>query len=207
MITLVAAGDGIIGEHHVIKWPIARILIIQKDSTWSSEYSKVSKSITSATQNGPGFRQANKSSSSTKKDVKGEILVRYQHTPALGCSRSLLVFTQPRTRGMCSVLDFWPTQGLHNDNRDNMNSGHINSNSVSYDLSWFEPLWCLIKFQKSLIEKISCFCKDNSECVLILDTHLWKFMVYKGIISGVYNSTNIYFTVICTTGIYVLYKT
>ena len=140
MVTLVAAGDGIIGEHHVIKWPIARILIIPKDNTWSSEYGKVSNSLTSETKNLTGHKKSNKSTSPTKKDVKGEILVRYQHTPALGCSRSLLVFTQPRTRGMCSVLDFWPTEGLHIDNRDNTNNGNLNSNSVSYDLSWFEPL-------------------------------------------------------------------
>ena len=124
----------------MIKWPIARILIIPKDNTWSSGFSNVSTSIHSETKKMSGLKKGSKSSSTTKKDIKGEILVRYQHTPALGCSRTILVFTQPRTRGMCSVLDFWPTEGLHIDNRSNMKNGNDNSNSVSSDLSWFEPL-------------------------------------------------------------------
>ena len=134
---MVAAGDGIIGEHHVIKWPIAKILIIPRDNTWTPDYNESMPLKTSRSQALTRSNKQGKKATSTKQElVKGEILIRYQHTPALGSSRSLLVFTQPRTRGMCSVLDFWPIDKPYEDNR----GGNVQSNSISTDLSWFEPL-------------------------------------------------------------------
>ena len=138
---MVAAGDGIIGEHHMIKWPIARILILPRDRTWSSDYEGTLPSVSSKTYHASSnLNNKSKKSAPPKAEVKGEILIRYQHTPALGSSRSLLVFTQPRTRGMCSVLDFWPTENSITDNRDGMNKEGGQSTSLSPDLAWFEPL-------------------------------------------------------------------
>ena len=137
---MVAAGDGIIGEHHVIKWPIARILIIPRDNTWNPDSNTgsaaaVSKATPMLSKNQKALKR-----DSTKKEMRGEILLRYQHTPAVGSSRTLLVFTQPRTRGMCSVLDFWPTDSANEDKLDNQKEGTETSNRAMCDLSWFEPL-------------------------------------------------------------------
>lgn len=39
---------------------------------------------------------------------KSETLLRYNRTPAVTCDRSILVYSQPRTRGMCAVVNYWP---------------------------------------------------------------------------------------------------
>ena len=137
---MVAAGDGIIGEHHVIKWPIARILILPRDDSWNANFFDSNQLAASQSHfmNKTG-KQIQKSFKQSK-DIRGEILLRYQHTPALGCSRSVLVFTQPRTRGMCSVLDFWPTENFHNDNKGKGKNEDSGASSVVSDLSWFQPL-------------------------------------------------------------------
>ena len=135
-----AAGDGIIGEHHVIKWPIARILILPRDNTWSSDYERTLPSVSSRTYTSSKLNNKSKKPMPTKGEVRGEILIRYQHTPAIGSSRSLLVFTQARTRGMCSVLDFWPTTNSIKDDGDDINKENVQSSSLSPDLAWFEPL-------------------------------------------------------------------
>ena len=140
LVTMVAAGDGIIGEHHVIKWPIARILILPRDDSWNTEYVESNQLAASQSQAINKTGKQIKQSSKKIKEIRGEILLRYQHTPALGCSRSVLVFTQPRTRGMCPVLDFWPTENFHNDNRGKRKSENSEASSVVSDLSWFQPL-------------------------------------------------------------------
>jgi len=43
LVTLVAAGDGIIGEHHMVKWPIAKILILYRPSDLDNENAKNAK--------------------------------------------------------------------------------------------------------------------------------------------------------------------
>ena len=140
LVTMVAAGDGIIGEHHVIKWPIARILILPRDDSWNTEYVESNQLAASQSQAINKTGKQIKQSFKQRKEIRGEILLRYQHTPALGCSRSVLVFTQPRTRGMCSVLDFWPTENFHNDNREKGKREDSGASSVVSDLSWFQPL-------------------------------------------------------------------
>ena len=92
LVTLVAAGDTIIGEHHMVKWPIAKVLVLYRPKDLDQNNPKIGN---------------------LKWDVrnpknKAEILLRYQHTPAVIACRTMLVYSQPRTRGMCSVLDFWP---------------------------------------------------------------------------------------------------
>ena len=139
-MTLVAAGDGIIGEHHVIKWPIARILILPRDDSWNTEYAESNQLAVSQSHTINKTGKQIKQSSKQNKEIRGEILLRYQHTPALGCSRSVIVFTQPRTRGMCSVLDFWPTENFHNDNRGTGKNEDSGPSSIVSDLSWFQPL-------------------------------------------------------------------
>jgi len=91
LVTLVAAGNEIIGEHHIVKWPIAKILILFRPKDLNDSNAKSNLKW--------DFRNPKN---------KAEILLRYQHTPAVISSRSTLVYSQPRTRGMCSVLDFWP---------------------------------------------------------------------------------------------------
>ena len=91
LVTLVAAGNEIIGEHHIVKWPIAKILILFRPKDLNDSNAKSNLKW--------DFRNPKN---------KAEILLRYQHTPAVISSRSMLVYSQPRTRGMCSVLDFWP---------------------------------------------------------------------------------------------------
>ena len=140
LVTMVAAGDGIIGEHHVIKWPIARILILPRDDSWNTGFDDSNQPITSKPLAKNKTGKQTKSSSKQTKEIRGEILLRYQHTPALGCSRSVLVFTQPRTRGMCSVLDFWPIENIHDDNRGKGNNEASGTSAVVSDLSWFQPL-------------------------------------------------------------------
>jgi len=94
LVTLVSAGDCIIGEHHMVKWPIAKILILYRPEDLKDDSNNQTTKVKSW-----DFRNTQN---------KAEILLRYQHTPALISSRTMLVYSQPRTRGMCSVLDFWP---------------------------------------------------------------------------------------------------
>ena len=92
LVTLVAAGDGIIGEHHMVKWPIAKILILYRPNDIDNDKEDAKN---------PKWDVRNPKN-------KAEILLRYQRTPAVIACRTMLVYAQPRTRGMCSVLDFWP---------------------------------------------------------------------------------------------------
>ncbi len=78
LLCLTAAGDAIIGEHHAIKWPIAKITIFFRGSDLNFE-------------------------------SKSEMLIRYQRTPAIACTKTLLAYSLERTIGMCQVIDFWPT--------------------------------------------------------------------------------------------------
>ena len=100
LVTLVSAGDCIIGEHHMVKWPIAKILILYRPDDLKED-----RSGSPAPVNNKNDR---KIWDFRNTQNKAEILLRYQHTPALVSSRTTLVYSQPRTRGMCSVLDFWP---------------------------------------------------------------------------------------------------
>ena len=80
----------------MVKWPIAKILILYRPEDLKD-----------------GDTNINQNGSRKYWDVrntknKAEILLRYQHTPTVISSRTTLVYSQPRTRGMCSVLDFWP---------------------------------------------------------------------------------------------------
>ena len=99
----------------MVKWPIAKILILYRPEDLKDGYDN---SIN--LQNGTKYWDVRNTRN------KAEILLRYQHTPALISSRTMLVYSQPRTReyfqllqklpkltcvfsgGMCSVLDFWP---------------------------------------------------------------------------------------------------
>ena len=103
-MALVAAGDTIIGSHHMVKWPIAKVLVLFCPDDLK---------------NGSKIKLTNKTPEDSKKakllewnvaDTKNktEILLRYHQTPAIIASRTLLVYSQPRTPGMCSVLNFWP---------------------------------------------------------------------------------------------------
>jgi len=138
---MVAAGDGIIGEHHVIKWPIAKILIIPRDEAWNLDGNKSTQQTYQNTSQKQKTKQQNDNKAGVSIDERGEILVRYQHTPSVGCTRSLLVYTQPRTRGMCTVLDFWPTYNIDGseDEMSQSNVKNISGSSIP-DLAWFEPL-------------------------------------------------------------------
>jgi len=103
LVALVAAGDTIIGTHHMVKWPIAKVLILYRpDDLQSSDsnLNKPSKTTSKTTSNGKWDIRDGKN--------KTEILLRYQQTPTVISSRTFLVYSQPRTPGMCSVLDFWP---------------------------------------------------------------------------------------------------
>ena len=103
-MALVAAGDTIIGSHHMVKWPIAKVLVLFCPDDL---------------RNGSKINSANYTPENLKKtkalawdvgDVKNktEILLRYHQTPAVISNRTLLVYSQPRTPGMCSILNFWP---------------------------------------------------------------------------------------------------
>jgi hypothetical protein len=95
LVALVAAGDGIIGEHHMMKWPIAKVLILYRPQDLSNATLQDINTCTVVKWDVQNTKN------------KAEIILRYQHTPALAASRTSLVYSQPRTRGMCSVLDFW----------------------------------------------------------------------------------------------------
>ena len=99
LVTLVAAGDTIIGTHHMVKWPIAKVLVLYRPDDLRNDSGNKPKKSTS-----------NMSKSWDVRDGKNktEILLRYQQTPTVISSRTFLVYSQPRTPGMCSVLDFWP---------------------------------------------------------------------------------------------------
>ena len=78
LVCLTAAGDAIIGEHHVVKWPIAKIVILPIRSQWPNTAEK------------------------------SEILLRYRRTPAVFCTETCLIYSLDRTPGMCNLIDFWP---------------------------------------------------------------------------------------------------
>ena len=79
MVCLVAAGDEVIGELHVIKWPIARILVVPKEELWKQP---------------PICSRSSSASSKVDLSKCGEVLLRYQHTPAVVASKTMLAFTQ-----------------------------------------------------------------------------------------------------------------
>ena len=93
---MVAAGDAIMGEAHVVKWPIAKILVLQRP-----DLDIISSSSRSSSSQDHSLRDWD------WKKNKAEILLRYQRTPAVTCDRTLLLFSQSRTRGMCSVINHW----------------------------------------------------------------------------------------------------
>jgi hypothetical protein len=44
-----------------------------------------------------------------QKDLrKSELLLRYRRTPAVAANRTKLAYSQDRTPGMCTIVDFWP---------------------------------------------------------------------------------------------------
>ena len=91
-MALVSAGDSIIGEHHMSKWPIAKIVTMflpddSKDGT-----------------------KRNSLETWDYKAEKSEILLRYLRTPSVTCDETLLVYSQSRTRGICTVLNMWPSE-------------------------------------------------------------------------------------------------
>ena len=104
LVALVAAGDTIIGSHHMVKWPIAKVVVLfcpddlrndSKSNSTNNSSNKLKKS------NGLVWDVGDSKN-------KTEILLRYHQTPAVISSKTLLVYSQPRTPGMCSVLNFWP---------------------------------------------------------------------------------------------------
>ena len=88
LLTLVAAGNTIIGEPHMIKWPIAKIVVLQRPRAHSKGSNEELRDWDHAKH-------------------KFEILIRYMRTPAVTCNRTMLVYSQPRTKGMCSVVKHW----------------------------------------------------------------------------------------------------
>ena len=89
LLTLVAAGNAIIGEPHMIKWPIAKIMILQRPRGTKGAVEEL------------------RNWDHTNAKQKSEILIRYHRTPAVTCNRTMLVYSQPRTKGMCSVIKHW----------------------------------------------------------------------------------------------------
>ena len=96
LLTLVAAGNAIIGEPHMIKWPIAKIMILQRPRP---------RGPIGAQPKGAVEELRNWDHANAKQ--KSEILIRYHRTPAVTCNRTMLVYSQPRTKGMCSVIKHW----------------------------------------------------------------------------------------------------
>lgn len=94
LVCLVSAGDSIIGEHHMIKWPIAKIVTMFLPNDFTE-----------------GAPRASLEAWNYKAD-KSEILLRYLRTPSVTCDETLLVYSQSRTRGICTVLNMWPSELL-----------------------------------------------------------------------------------------------
>ena len=95
LLTLVAAGNAIIGEPHMIKWPIAKIMILQRAQSNNGDRTR---GAIDELRNWDHAKQ------------KSEILIRYQRTPAVTCNRTMLVYSQPPRngeKGMCSVVRHW----------------------------------------------------------------------------------------------------
>ena len=91
---LVAAGDEVIGELHVIKWPIAKILVVPKQELWrSTNHNHKTSNGQQQSNRNQGFGPC------VKVDLGkcGEVLLRYQHTPSVVASRTMLVYTQVRS--------------------------------------------------------------------------------------------------------------
>ena len=94
LLTLVAAGNAIIGEPHMIKWPIAKIMVLQRPGQGATKGAAAMEEL----MNWDHSKQ------------KSEVLIRYQRTPAVACNRTMLVYSlPPRTgeKGMCSVIRHW----------------------------------------------------------------------------------------------------
>ena len=81
LLLLSAAGDTIMGEPHLIKWPIARVVVMDIDKDQSKIVSIENKT---------------------------EFLLRYRCTPAVAADEATLVYSHGRTPGICSVWEFWP---------------------------------------------------------------------------------------------------
>ena len=80
-MVLCSAGDAIIGEHHMIKWPIAKIAVIRRPDEDVAKWDE--------------------------RKGRSEVLLRYLRTPAVTCSRTTLVYSQSRTSGMCTIVEMW----------------------------------------------------------------------------------------------------
>ena len=98
LLTLVAAGSAIMGEPHMIKWPIAKIMILQRPRGAPTATGGARSRAKGAIEELRNWDHAKQ---------KSEILIRYQRTPAVTCNRTMLVYSQPRTKGMCSVIKHW----------------------------------------------------------------------------------------------------
>ena len=81
----------------MVKWPIAKILILYRPEDLKDGYDN---SIN--LQNGTKYWDVRNTRN------KAEILLRYQHTPALISSRTMLVYSQPRTREYFQLLQKLP---------------------------------------------------------------------------------------------------
>ena len=87
---------------------------LNSDSKSNSNYnSTIELKNSSNNRSKTSSKESKKSSNGLRWDVNDsknrvEILLRYQQTPTVISSRTFLVYSQPRTPGMCSVLDFWP---------------------------------------------------------------------------------------------------
>ena len=95
LLTLVAAGNAIMGEPHMIKWPIAKIMVLQRPHI---PMGSQPKGAIEQLRNWDHAKQ------------KSEILIRYQRTPAVTCNRTMLVYSQPPRngeKGICSVIRNW----------------------------------------------------------------------------------------------------
>ena len=75
----------------MIKWPIAKIVVLQRPRRAQSQEAKAKREL----------------SDWDHAKHKFEILIRYMRTPAVTCNRTMLVYSQPRTKGMCSVVRHW----------------------------------------------------------------------------------------------------
>lgn len=92
MVCLTSGGsDTVMGEPHVIKWPIA---ILRTIATSSSYYADATNNVVV----------------SSDPESRSEQLLRYRRTPSVACNRTKLAYSQDRTPGMCTVMDFWPVK-------------------------------------------------------------------------------------------------
>jgi len=115
-----ASAQDVMGERQVMKWPLAIVVVMPLPST---------KNVLLRN----SFAEWNYG------DKRSEILLRcylfcslnsyflirplhgfrYNRTPAVACSRTLLVYSQQRTPGVCSILDFWPGRWSKSNDKDN----------------------------------------------------------------------------------------